>query len=381
MKDGSDFDAASLRKKCSFSTVRIACGFTFNISEPTVKQGCRSPVISQKTNGKTDPNVYDIGNAKSVALLEVQTSHFPGTRIAHTKCNILRKRNFDRLRMLLKSADTKEGVVSILTNLLNHPSVPEGKKQLIDRELRNIATGIKTEKEAAYEIDFHFGATKNLMVIHDLRIEVNGRVAQIDHLLINRLCQVYVLETKTFGSGLSINDKGEFSTTYDGRRYGIPSPIEQNARHISVLRDAFKSIGMPKRLGVSIQPSFLPVVLVSQNAVIERPNSKKSEIDSVIKLDQFFSWFNKEIDQTKPFEIFNIVKFCKSETIQNLAEKLLSLDRPIRTDYIKKFDLSMDLLVKKNPEEISRDKTHHRDDNGDATRKIVSHFCESPRVY
>lgn len=279
--------------------------------------------------------------------------------------------------MLLKSADNKDADVSILTNLLNHRNVPESKKQLIDRELRNIATGIKTEKEAAYEIDFHFGATKNLMVLHDLRIDVNGRVAQIDHLLINRLCQVYVLETKTFGSGLSINDKGEFSTTYDGRKIGIPSPIEQNARHIMVLRDAFKSIGMPKRLGVSIQPSFLPVVLVSQKAVIERPNSKKSEIDSVIKLDQFFSWFNTEIDQTKPFEIFSIVKFCKSETIQNLAKKLLALHRPIRIDYIKKFDLSGDLLVKKIPEEILRDEIHHRQKNGDSSKKTVSYFCAS----
>lgn len=140
--------------------------------------------------------------------------------------------------MLLKSADAKDADVAILTNLLNHRNIPDDKKQLISRELQNIARGVKTENEAAYLIDFHFGPSKNMMVLHDLRLELNGRVAQIDHILINRLCEVYVLETKSFSSGLLINELGEFSTTYDGRKVGIPSPIEQNERHITVLREA-----------------------------------------------------------------------------------------------------------------------------------------------
>ena len=83
--------------------------------------------------------------------------------------------------MLLKSADNKESQIAILRNLLNHEKVPADKKQQIEKELRNLGVGVATEKQAAYEIDFYFGPSKNVIVIHDLRLEVNGRVAQIDH--------------------------------------------------------------------------------------------------------------------------------------------------------------------------------------------------------
>lgn len=52
-----------------------------------------------------------------------------------------------------------------------------------------------------------------MIVLHDMRLEINGRFAQIDHLLMNRGFDLYVLETKTFNTGVSINERGKFSTT------------------------------------------------------------------------------------------------------------------------------------------------------------------------
>jgi hypothetical protein len=157
-------------------------------------------------------------------------------------------------------------------------------------------------------------------VIHDLRLEVGGRVAQIDHVLMNRAFEVFVLETKTYGTGLSINERGEFSTIYDGKEVGIPSPVEQNARHISVLKDAFREIGLPKRLGITMQPSFHSVVLVSPKAVISRP--KAATLDaSIIKLDQFFSWYHQEMDKLKLKDLVGILRVSSSQTVKNLGEK------------------------------------------------------------
>ena len=51
--------------------------------------------------------------------------------------------------MLLKSADGKDAEIAILTNLANHANIPDDKRQLINRELRNVVTGAKTEKDAA----------------------------------------------------------------------------------------------------------------------------------------------------------------------------------------------------------------------------------------
>src|SRR5690606_15808502 len=122
-----------------------------------------------------------------------------------------------------------------------------------------------------------------IAVIHDLRLEINGRVAQIDHLLIGRMLEVYVLETKTFSTGITINEHGEFSLPYEGKEIGIPSPIEQNNRHIRVLEDAFKEIGHPTRLGIPMPPSFRSVVLVSPKATIKRPKTSKIDLESIVK--------------------------------------------------------------------------------------------------
>jgi hypothetical protein len=277
--------------------------------------------------------------------------------------------------MLLKSADIKDADIAILNNLLNHRSIPDDKKQLISRELQNVTKGIKTENEAAYLLDFHFGPSKNMMVLHDLRLELNGRVAQIDHILINRLCEVYVLETKSFSSGLLINELGEFSTTFDGRKVGIPSPIEQNERHITVLRDAFKQIGLPKRLGINIPPSFHPVILVSQNAVIERPNSKKLLMDNVIKLDQFMSWHKKRIDKTNASDALVLLKVCSANTVMELGKKLAALHQPMRIDYVRKFDLASALT---NRAPISQIKVEEKPPFPPATAQPdagKSYFC------
>jgi Zn finger protein HypA/HybF involved in hydrogenase expression len=253
--------------------------------------------------------------------------------------------------MLIKSADDKQSQIAILQNLLSHERVSAEKRQLIERELRNLSIGIATERQAAFEIDFYAAPSKNLFVIHDLRLEIGGRVAQIDHLLMNRAFEVFVLETKTFNTGLSINDMGEFSTSYEGKEVGIPSPVEQNARHISVLKDAFKEIGLPKRLGITLQPTFNSVVLVSPKAIINRP--KIANLDaSIIKLDQFFSWYHKKMDTLTLKDTVGILKICSSDTVKNLGEKLLSLHKPKRVDYIKRFELGAALLSKEPVESV-----------------------------
>jgi len=124
---------------------------------------------------------------------------------------------------------------------------------------------MKGEQEAAYLIDFHFKDRESWIVVHDLRLEVNGRVAQIDHLLLHRCLDCYVLETKHFSSGMKITEDGEFLRWNHYRKTyeGMPSPLTQNDRHVAVLGDAFGKIEMPTRLGIRLSPTFYPFVLVS----------------------------------------------------------------------------------------------------------------------
>src|SRR3546814_7533320 len=58
-----------------------------------------------------------------------------------------------------------------------------------------------------------------------------------------------------------------YQKTYEG----MASPLEQNERHIQVLKDVMAQIELPTRLGVRIPPSFQSFVLVGPEAKIYRP--------------------------------------------------------------------------------------------------------------
>jgi hypothetical protein len=137
--------------------------------------------------------------------------------------------------MLIKERDNSEDI-SELEWFLKNPKIPEQIKNKIEKEIKYIKSGITGQKEAEYNIDFHYKNSLNNYIIHDLRIELNGLVAQIDHLIINRFLDVAVCESKNFFEGVGINNNLEFSSFYAGKPHGISSPIEQNKRHIKVLK-------------------------------------------------------------------------------------------------------------------------------------------------
>lgn len=185
--------------------------------------------------------------------------------------------------MLLKAPDDKKVPLAELERLAK--IVPFPRKRQIVEEVRILRAGIKGEQESSYLLDFHFKASRNTAIIHDLRLKVNGRVAQIDHLLLHRTLNIFVLETKHFKSGLKITEEGEFLrwNAYEKAYEGMPSPLAQNERHVAVLRDAFEQIDMPTRLGKRLTPVFLSYVLVSPRARIERP--KRFDTSHVLKAD------------------------------------------------------------------------------------------------
>ncbi len=73
-----------------------------------------------------------------------------------------------------------------------------------------LRAGINAEREAAYLIDFDFKSSPRTMVLHDLRLDVNGRVAQIDHILIHWTLNVFVLENQMLPCGFKITEMGSF---------------------------------------------------------------------------------------------------------------------------------------------------------------------------
>lgn len=229
--------------------------------------------------------------------------------------------------MLIKSADDKNPRLAEL----------EAKMQMGGRDSKYakenyyaFKAGMKGERDAAYMLDFHYGnATKNWAVIHDLRLEHDGRVAQIDHLLISRFLEIYVLETKHFNSGVKITEEGEFLRWNDFRKTyeGMDSPLAQNERHMSLLREVLKTLPLPERLGVRLQPTLTSYVLISNNARIYRP--KAFDTQQVVKVDQLKSKIERELDGISVLKAVSFTaKIVSSETIEKLAKSLAGLHRP-----------------------------------------------------
>jgi hypothetical protein len=245
--------------------------------------------------------------------------------------------------MLIKSADDKRPQIDALEALLARPDVDAQTRRRIEQEIRSIRVGASGERDAAYEIEFHYGESRNRMSIHDLRIEVDGRVAQIDHLIINRLLDIWVCESKHFAEGVAINERGEWEAFYGRRRYGIPSPVEQNRRHIAVLTDVFSKglVPLPKRLGITIKPQMNSLVLVSNGARISRPKGRAAQrvegLETVIKADQLSATVERAFDQRS---LAAIGKVVGQETVETLARQLAALHTPVQVDWAAKFGLA-----------------------------------------
>jgi hypothetical protein len=241
--------------------------------------------------------------------------------------------------MIIKEADDKKPAIQELQALLSRPDCKNDTKKRIEQEIRNIQAGARGEEEAAYEMKVHWGGSRNWMVIHDLRIEHGELVAQIDHLLINRFLEIWVCESKHFSEGIGINEHGEFAAFFGGKPYGVPSPVEQNAKHILILKKLFDSdaIKLPKRLGFTIRPDLRSLVLVSRGARISRPKAKIDGMDAIIKNDQIFKYIDKAIDQNN--NPLMMAKIVGQDTLEVLARDIAKLHKPIAFDWTARFGL------------------------------------------
>lgn len=241
--------------------------------------------------------------------------------------------------MQIKPADEHEPDLEALRALLARPDVAGQTRQRIEQEIRAIAAGAKGERDAAYEIEFFCRANRNRVTIHDLRLEIDGLVAQIDHLIINRQLEVWVCESKHFVEGVGINEHGEWVRFYNGRPHGMASPLEQNHKHIEVLRRVFENglVELPRHLGVLIKPIYRSLVLVSDEARIARPRRRVDGLECVIKCDQLRPTVERQNKEMPALEI--MTRTVRTSTLADLGRGLATLHRPLVIDWAARFGL------------------------------------------
>jgi hypothetical protein len=191
--------------------------------------------------------------------------------------------------------------------------------------------GFKNEKEAAYLIDFDFKNNESTAVMHDLRFEYNGRVAQIDHIIMNSHF-IYVIESKFFSGEIEITENGNWIINYESDRIQIGSPIIQNKRHISVLEDIFKNetfILNGKKI-----PEIVNVVMLSNKTII-----KGKLPPEVVYAEGFLKWSQDmriNILLTKPWKVFTIQhNNFDDKDLSEICTNLLKFDTLTKKDIVE----------------------------------------------
>jgi len=236
--------------------------------------------------------------------------------------------------MLIKSADDRSEDIAELKTLLKEKGPSSFQKELISEELWKLEKGAWGEKRAAYFLDFHFKKYERTILLHDLRLELsNGDVAQIDHLIINRFLDIYILESKNW-SKLTVDEAGN-CTTGERLTTGAESPLEQCRRHSKILTRVFELDPELKKLAPRFDITCR--VLLAPRCLLDAPYHRKL----YLKADAFHSSWLKEVEDDMPTvkNILSVSRLSKLKTLMRIGERLVELHNPIRPDWRSRFGI------------------------------------------
>lgn len=148
--------------------------------------------------------------------------------------------------------------------------------------------GHQQEKDVAFYLRREFGDDESILVINDLRVAHKGEYAQIDHLVVHPFGFV-IIESKSIHGEVKVNRQGEWSRSYRGEWYGMPSPVRQAELQEALIKDLLrqnveKFLG--KVLGVQMKVGgrdWKTICAVSSSAILHRDDIPKAIADQVVK--------------------------------------------------------------------------------------------------
>ncbi|MDG4867662.1 nuclease-related domain-containing protein [Guyparkeria sp. 1SP6A2] len=148
--------------------------------------------------------------------------------------------------------------------------------------------GHQQEKDVAFYLRREFSGDESIIVINDLRVEHNEEHAQIDHLVVHPFGLV-IIESKSIHGEVKVNGNGEWSRSYRGQWYGMPSPIRQAELQEALVKDLLRQ-NVDKFLGklLGIQAKiggrdWRIICAISSSAILHRDDMPRAIADQVVK--------------------------------------------------------------------------------------------------
>lgn len=244
--------------------------------------------------------------------------------------------------MRIKTAD-KDTSIDELAVLLSRSDIPDETRAWIAHEQRRLRRGLRGERQAEYEIEFHFGSRDDVATLHGLRLECRGRTAQIDHLIITRFLDVWICESKAYTGRVQINDYGEWEVFYGHKSFGIESPVLQTWNQMEVLADVLdrRTFRLPTFLGHAVRPRLNRAVLFSSDARILRPVGASAELASELKMVMKVERLYAMLEQTlRPQTSSDDRPEITAEALAAFALQIARHHAPHKTDWLAKFRIA-----------------------------------------
>lgn len=204
------------------------------------------------------------------------------------------------------------------------------------------AAGVKAEKQMAHYLDRAFLDDPDVFVFHDIRFELDGDTAQIDHLILYT-CGFHIVESKSVTSTIRVNEQDGWERLWNGAWKGMASPILQaqrqgeflarflnkNAHHM--LKAALPFIEFDYR-----KLRFEPWVAISDDGVIHQ--KVQPPHGNLLKADQIPDALREQIEEDKralslkdiltssPFK--DCPNWIQDDALKRLAKWVANAHRP-----------------------------------------------------
>ena len=193
-----------------------------------------------------------------------------------------------------------------------------------------VIAGDASEKQMAFYLKRAFGSAPDLYVLNDIRIEFQGEVAQMDHVVVSRW-GLFIVESKSVSGSVRINSHGEWLRELKGSKQGMASPVRQ-AEMQSLLLKAYLQYHKGRlrnaMLGLQKGFAFCPIniyVAISDSGVIHRQIDLPEVMKADVVVTAIQSWLSK---RTSLKSILSLGKdstdwFMSTDEARSVADFLL----------------------------------------------------------
>lgn len=257
--------------------------------------------------------------------------------------------------MILKSMDEHAAELATIERLL-HSDPPDAISRALKKDRAAIHGSLKHQRDSTYHLDFFFKESQDWAVLHDLRLEIGEQVAQIDHLLIGRQLDIYVIESRYYNSDVKIDESGAFHCMVNKKPVMVASPIARNQRYVEFLQQYLRQNGLlPSRLGLTIKPRFHSVVLLSPTSRVTLLGHGGVLPAQLMRADVFLKAFKKSQHGEPLTDFVNLARQLSAEALHEIAYRLANRHIPRSIDFAARYGLRYEQRneVEESPKEGS----------------------------